>query len=103
MEQYVTEAWQKKMEAYQQGRLRRRPILDARRGCTANPRRFMAIVRAPWIQTSTNSVEWGFHCKGCERCYRERPMHWRRKYNAATFADHLEGCGPIVGGVHRLS
>lgn len=101
MEQYVTETWQKKMEAYQQGRLRRRPIIHARRGGIADARRFMAIVRAPWIQESTNFVEWGFHCKGCERCYRERPMHWRRKYNAATFADHLEECGPIVDGAHR--
>lgn len=103
MENCVAETGQKKLELFRQGRLRRRTNIDAKEGRVADPRRFMAIVRTPWIQKSSNDVEWGFYCRGCERCYRERPMHWRRKYDASSFADHLEECGLIIDGVHRIA
>lgn len=66
-------------------------------------RRFMAVVGAPWINKLTNAAAWGFHCIGCKKQYRSRPLHWRRKYCLETFDDHIEQCGRIVNGQHCLA
>ncbi|KAF2207767.1 hypothetical protein CERZMDRAFT_50397 [Cercospora zeae-maydis SCOH1-5] len=64
--------------------------------------RFMAIVRAPYVSLPDNPAEWGFHCAGCERKYRSRPLHWRRKYASDTFDLHIRQCGSVINGEHCL-
>jgi hypothetical protein len=109
MEQYVAEAGQKKLEAYQRRvagdsgtSSRRRLGTSVQEGRISDPRRFMAVVRAPWTKRFTNAVEWGFHCVGRKRKYRARPLHWRRKYCFETFSDHIEECGRVHDGEHHL-
>jgi hypothetical protein len=109
MEQYVVEAEQKKSVAYQQRvavasnpSSRRRPGTSVREGRPSDPRRFMGVVRAPWINLSTNAVEWGFHCVGCEDKHIDRPLHWRRKYCVETFNAHIEECGSVHDRKHHV-
>ena len=70
-------------------------------GRTGNPLRFMAIVQAPWLNTISQEAEWGFHCIGCTAHHIMRPLHWRRKFNEASFKDHLKECGDIQDGEHQ--
>lgn len=109
MERFVTEEGQKRLDSYQrrvaedcEATSRRLPPTSAPEGRTSDPRRFMAVVRAPWIKRSTNAVEWGFHCVGCKKQHRSRPLHWRRKYCVETFSDHIEECGRIDNYEHRV-
>ena len=62
----------------------------------------MGVVRAPWINLSTNAVEWGFHCVGCEDKHIDRPLHWRRKYCVETFNAHIEECGSVHDRKHHV-
>lgn len=114
MEQHVAEVASKRTEDYQvrlskmvaggQGpKPRQPPATIARDTHSSNPRRFMAICRAPSIQLSAMAGEWGFHCIACRGQYYSRPWHWRRKYTAETFAEHIQQCGPIVRGSHHSS
>lgn len=57
----------------------------------ADPRRFLAIVRAPWLDLRTRSLEWGFHCLSC--LYMDDPWQWAAKFTAETFHSHFEECG----------
>jgi hypothetical protein len=72
MEKVVAERAQKTLEAYERrleecrsgGGVTCRPItagLDG--GPVVDARRYMAIVRTPWVVKSTRTVEWGFHCR----------------------------------------
>lgn len=79
---------------------RRPPHMVTRDGQASNPKRFVAVVRAPWLNPYTKLEDWGFHCIGCQRQYRARPLHWRRKYSMYTFDDHIRECGQINGGSH---
>jgi hypothetical protein len=93
-----------------------------------NPLRFMAVVRAPWLDRSSQSVEWGAHCKGCrdldedsegepsseesdEEMWREKTEDMpdvvsvyetlaERLYNVASFDEHLRRLGAIKKGKH---
>jgi len=111
MEQSVADAAQRSLEAYSQrlkvqsGKTvsRRAPNMNSREGRILDPRRFMAIVRVPWIKRLTNTVEWGFHCTGCKKQYRCRPLHWRRRYCSKTFEHHIAQCGTVENDVHRPS
>ena len=61
-----------------------------------NPLRFMAIVRTPWFNRSSQELEWGFHCKAClEKSNHSPSMHFRRKFNVGSFKEHLRQCGGI--------
>ncbi|KAK4192956.1 F-box domain-containing protein [Podospora australis] len=64
-----------------------------------HPLRYVSVVRAPWFNTAQGQAEWGFHCVGCSNLSRF-PRHWRRKFTAATFKEHLEECGEITNGRH---
>jgi hypothetical protein len=68
---------------------------------SGNPLRFVAIVRTPWLNESSQELEWGFHCKGCQRSY-IGPLHFRRKFNIGSFKKHLRECGNIRHGEHHL-
>jgi len=82
---------------------RRPPNLVAWDGQSSDARRFVAIVRAPWVDPSTGSPVSGFYCVGCERETRRRPLHWRRRYTTEKFLEHLQQCGPIENGAHLPS
>ncbi|KAL9625317.1 MAG: hypothetical protein Q9160_000380 [Pyrenula sp. 1 TL-2023] len=58
-------------------------------GQSGNPFRFVAIVRVPWLNRSSQEVTWGFHCVGCKKSCRP-PLHYRRKFTAFSFDDHLK-------------
>lgn len=77
-----------------------------------NPLRFMAVVRAPWLDRSSQSVEWGAYCKGCKDLYdgegdfergSEIPLHFRLMFNVASFDVHLRQHGAIKKGKHRIN
>ena len=61
----------------------------------SNPRRFMAVVRAPWINPF-NQAERGFYCEGCADEYDGRPFCHRRMYLTDSYDDHIRQCGRIV-------
>lgn len=73
-------------------------------GKSGNPLRFMAIVRAPWLNKSSQEPEWGFYCAGCQKKpFHCRPRHFRRKFTVGSFREHLRECGNIQHGKHRLN
>jgi hypothetical protein len=76
---------------------------DAFDGKSGNPLRFMAIVRIPWLNKSSQELEWGFHCTGCQKSHYSRPLHFRRKFTAKSFKEHLKECGNIRHGKHHLN
>ncbi|CAH0046281.1 unnamed protein product [Clonostachys solani] len=92
---------QEGMEAYvaaARGRAgRRRGPPDGKAG---NPLRFAAAVRLPWYDESSGELEWGFHCRGCEKS-EQRSALCRKKYNAVSFRRHIQTYGPVQDGEHR--
>nr|POE47571.1 hypothetical protein CFP56_00902 [Quercus suber] len=113
IEQHVTRAASMKMEVYCAKVARKArgvpgptPRQPPSMSVRANPnvalaKRCMAIVCAPSLFSPiASSAEWGFHCVGCQRLSRSRPLHWRRKYTVDTFDDHILQCGPIVDDKH---
>ena len=70
-------------------------------GHAGNPLRFVAIVRVPWLNTTLQEEDWGSHCNGCQKSSHP-PLHYRRKFTAASFDAHLSQCGRIIDGKHCL-
>ncbi|KXN82004.1 hypothetical protein AN958_03302 [Leucoagaricus sp. SymC.cos] len=107
MEQFVLQVAVKRLQAYDErakiiARPRRPRTEDPFDAKTRNPSRFMAIVKAPWLDRMSQMLEWGFHCVGCGdrySCYK-RPLHWKRKFNEVSFAEHLKECGEIRYQTH---
>lgn len=66
-----------------------------------DPRRFMGIIRVPWVDPVSKRKERGVQCQGCERDMRivfgnrTRDFHPRRMYNQAGFLQHLKECVAI--------
>ena len=85
--------------SYRPRRARDKDLFDGQSG---NPLRFMAIVRMPWLNRVSQKPEWGFHCIGCENCHYSRPLHFRRKFTAASLSEHLRQCGKLRNGKHHL-
>ncbi|CAG9987352.1 unnamed protein product [Clonostachys byssicola] len=89
------------MEAYvaaARGRAgRRRGPPDGKAG---NPLRFAAVVRFPWYDEASGELEWGFHCRGCEKS-EQRSALCRKKYNVTSFRRHIQTYGPVQDGEHR--
>ncbi|KAL3475873.1 hypothetical protein BJX99DRAFT_228774 [Aspergillus californicus] len=110
MEQYASEMTSRKLERYQTRRLQqgtgagksttRRPRTEGEfDGFWSNPKRFMAIVRAPFFDSRTGSLERGFHCAACNACKSDQekpPFHWMRKFSEESFKDHITQCGEIT-------
>ena len=74
----------------------------------SDPRRYMAIVRAPWVDPATHSEEWGYYCVGCEwwshdnrPSERDRSEHGSRLYTLESFAEHVKEHGPVVDRFHK--
>jgi hypothetical protein len=113
MQKYVADMEAQKLQAYsarvaamkRSGSITRRmrqPLTsDPFDGQSGNPFRFVAIVNVPWLNRSLQEVEWGFHCVGCEKSCRP-PLHYRRKFTAASFDDHLKQFGNIQDRKHHL-
>jgi hypothetical protein len=78
----------------------RRPRTELSDRRSGNPRRFMAIVRIPWVKRISQELEWGFHCLGCQNLSHSRQMHSRRKFTVTTFMEHLRECGNIRDEEH---
>lgn len=107
METHRLQAYSMRVAALQQSgstiRRMRQPLTsDPFDGRSGNPFRFVAIVHVSWLNRSLQEVEWGFHCVGCKKSCRP-PLHYRRKFTAASFDDHLKQCGNIQDGKHHLS
>ena len=78
----------------ERARRRKKATVYLRDDKNMNPRRFMAIVRAPWIYASHEQDTWGFHCRGClpsDSCPESQ-----RVYTLDTFEQHLREYGPLV-------
>jgi hypothetical protein len=111
MERYVSNALgqefqklDKKISAKRYGpsfhhllRFMTREMHDGRSG---NVLRFMAIVRIPWMKRTSQELEWGFHCIGCQNLSHSRQMHSRREFIVTTFMGHLKECGNIRDEEH---
>ncbi|VUC37094.1 unnamed protein product [Clonostachys rosea] len=69
-------------------------------GKAGNPLRFAAVVRLPWYDASSGEVEWGFHCKGCERS-EQWSVLCRKKYDVVSFRRHIQTYGPVEDGEHN--
>ena len=62
-----------------------------------DPLRFMAVVRAPWLDQSSQSVEWGGYCRACYHMYQGSPPFWRM-FTVASFDAHLRQHGAVKLG-----
>jgi hypothetical protein len=111
MEQFASDITFEKLEKYRSRKSQqtagagtatpRRPRTeDEFDGRTSNPRRFVAIVRAPFLDVRIGSPEWGFHCAACKMHHYTRPLHWRRKFTEESFKHHITECGEIIDGKH---
>jgi hypothetical protein len=112
MNRYVADREVEKLQSYnvrvaamqQSGstacRIRQPRTSDPFDGQSGNAFRYVAIVRLPWLRAISHEVEWGFHCAGCEKSSRP-PLHYRRKFTADSFNDHLEQFGNIRDGKHH--
>ena len=110
MQRFVSEMKAKQLEQYHTRKFVQNPEEsqnERRRRCEGapdrgpyNPKRFMAIVRAPFLDPRTESVEDGFYCVGCITHHDRNGLHWRRMFNWASFKSHIREYGEIIGGVH---
>lgn len=71
-------------------------------GGEGNPRRFVAIVRAPFWNRRVGTAEMGFQCTSCKNHDYKRPLHWRRKFTEETYKHHIEESGMIKDGKHDV-
>ncbi|KAI1107747.1 hypothetical protein F4804DRAFT_109132 [Jackrogersella minutella] len=62
-----------------------------------DPRRFMAIVSAPYIELPSKIPEWGLYCIGCSTSTKSE-TYFRKQYSKQTFIDHIVLYGPVVLG-----
>jgi hypothetical protein len=69
-----------------------------------NPMRFLATVRMPWLNRSTEKVERGFRCIACRMGYlgHHRQYHSWREYTVDAFRKHLKECGEIKNCLHEV-
>lgn len=67
-----------------------------------NPNRFMAIVRAPWLNPHTKISTMGFQCPAHIHYYGKpsHPCYFRRKFTAESFAEHIKEHGVIKNSAH---
>ncbi|KAH2761567.1 hypothetical protein KXW10_000389 [Aspergillus fumigatus] len=111
MEQYALQMTFQRLERYQSRKSQQTPGAgkstprrprseDEFDGRMSNPKRFVAIVRAPFLDVRTGSSEWGSHCVACRPYHYNRPLHWRRKFTDKSFEDHIKECGEIIDGKH---
>lgn len=81
-------------------RLRKPTPAQPTNGRPGDPRRYMAIVQAPYINHQTCKVDFGRFCSACARSYADH--EWRRRYVSQSFAEHLHQSGQVIDGSHQL-
>ncbi|KAF2237039.1 hypothetical protein EV356DRAFT_442661 [Viridothelium virens] len=62
-----------------------------------DPRRFMAIVTAPYLELPCTVARWGLYCFGCSEST-ERETYFRKQYTKQDFVAHIVRYGPVVIG-----
>ncbi|KAI1392960.1 uncharacterized protein F4822DRAFT_392679 [Hypoxylon trugodes] len=60
------------------------------------PRRYMAIISAPYFRPSDLTVDWGYYCAGCKG-HEEFPQHFRDKYTEDGIINHIKRRGMSPG------
>lgn len=63
---------------------------------TREPRRFMAIITAPYLFDAGQQADWGYFCLGCKDEKEEKTKHFRIKYTREEVAEHIARYGPVV-------
>ncbi|KAL2020948.1 hypothetical protein VTK56DRAFT_7835 [Thermocarpiscus australiensis] len=53
-----------------------------------DPRRFMAIVPAPYFELPSKVAKWGLYCLGCSESHEEE-TYFRKQYTKQGFVDHI--------------
>ncbi|KAI5861422.1 hypothetical protein GGS23DRAFT_576753 [Durotheca rogersii] len=62
---------------------------------TREPRRYMAIVTAPYLLDAGRQVDWGCFCLGCRDETDETARHFRIKYTREGILEHIARHGPV--------
>ncbi|KAH6653365.1 hypothetical protein BKA67DRAFT_501432, partial [Truncatella angustata] len=99
MEDQKCKAHNAKQSSPTSGHPRRTLTLNPFDKQSGNPFRFVAIVHVTWFNRASQEVVQGFHCVGCEKSCR-LPLHYRRKFIATSFDNHLKRFGSIQNGKH---
>ncbi|CZT10469.1 uncharacterized protein RCO7_10499 [Rhynchosporium graminicola] len=56
---------------------------------TREPRRFMAIITAPYLLDAGRQADWGYFCLGCKEEKQEDTRHFRIKYTRGDILEHF--------------
>ncbi|KAI3326056.1 hypothetical protein HD806DRAFT_432731 [Xylariaceae sp. AK1471] len=72
------------------------PKLDK---ATREPRRFMAIITAPYLFDFGRQASWGYFCLGCKEEKEENTRHFRIKYTREEVSEHMTKYGPVKNGL----
>lgn len=60
------------------------------RADSQDPTRYMAVIIAPYVSSTTGLVDWGFHCHSCTLPRSNHPMtHFRNHYTAKSITEHI--------------
>jgi len=62
---------------------------------TREPRRFMAIITAPYLLDGGRYADWGYFCLGCRDEKEEDTRHFRIKYTKEGVPEHLARYGSV--------
>lgn len=62
-----------------------------------DPRRFMAIVSAPYFDRSSKTAKYGLYCLGCSESH-DRETYFRKQYSEKGFLSHITLYGPVLVG-----
>ncbi|KAI1435934.1 hypothetical protein GGR50DRAFT_653918 [Xylaria sp. CBS 124048] len=74
-----------------------KPHWEKKDGKECNPRRFMAIVDAPWIKHPSKVAQWsGRYCLGCPLDTIDPELSCRKQYTDEEYEDHIERYGNVV-------
>lgn len=59
-----------------------------------NPRRFMAIMYAPYFEPPSKAANWGLFCIGCSESS-DKDTYFRKQYTREGFIKHILHYGPV--------
>src|SRR5260370_40403435 len=62
---------------------------------TREPRRFMAIITAPYLLDAGHQADWGYFCLGCREEEEEKMRHFRIKYTREDMLEHIVRYGSV--------
>ena len=62
---------------------------------TREPRRYMAIITAPYLLDAGRQADWGYFCLGCGEEKEEKTRHFRIKYTREDMLEHGARYGPV--------